>query len=345
MTYVLDTKNPSQCLLIESSKASNYLSNTITTAFQYDVESITCDSDESLILSVSNIIIPYSFYGINITKNKIDVLEFKDKDDEKEINNINAVIKPGNYNALQLCGMLESILNERTTYFIHYIITYDKIYNKFSIAIDSMTNPNCKVIFQFDSGANAIQGIGRTMGFIQDKEIKIGDIINSDGCINLNDSYLYLKSDIIKNAYAVPDSSDNVIAIIPVNVPINSTIFYSPNPNPSFLIKGRNIEQFNVSLTDKYNNIIDLNGLHWSFVIHINYVSNDNINLPYSKNARDEADNLAYRWNNLNSIPEDLDPNDNGPSLEDMMQLYKAYLIRNRNRKKRNLMIRNRNKK
>ena len=329
--YSLNTRYSNKIIHVDSSKASAYLGN-MTSAFSYDIEPVVCSQDTSIILSFSNVIIPYSFYGCAVYNNKLDVIEMANKDDDNQIHHINIIIPPGNYNAYQLANEVEALLNTNSFYNISYTIAYDKISNKYSVTIHSNLNNNCKVEFLFMSGTNSAQSCRTLLGFSDDKEIENNNTIKSDNCIILNLEFVYLKCNIISDAIVTSDGNDGIISVIPVNCLPNSIIYYEPL-NTKFLTRDNSVTNFNVSLTDKNNNIVDLNGLHLSFCIELNFINNDQNDIPYSMDARNEADEIFMRFNNPSfaSATENLSF---GPDQQYLMKMYNMFMKNKKKHKK-----------
>ena len=89
------SKFKSKLIRIDSSKANEYLNN-YKTSFVYTFDPIQTDANESIVYSLINISIPYSYYSTNRHNQYLDVSE--------SINNVttirNLIIPAGNYSAL-----------------------------------------------------------------------------------------------------------------------------------------------------------------------------------------------------------------------------------------------------
>ena len=67
-------------------------------------------------------------------------------------------------------------------------------------------------------------------------------------------------------------NESNIICSIPIDKPPFSMITYQNHNNLKYNLFNTSIRNLNLRLTDQNNNLIDLNGCHWSISIQIEVV-------------------------------------------------------------------------
>ena len=303
----------SKILKIDSSKVTRYL-NDYKTAFQFVLEpAISVHPNQSIVYSVVNVNIPYSFYSINSYNNYLEV-------DEK-INNITTrrtiIIPSGNYSAYDFSKILMIALNNNT---ITYSIQYNKNSNTYIMSISSP--PTATSIFLFSTGPNKLKSIHKFLG-IPTEDILINNVPFSTGLITMNDIYYFqLKSDIgLSDKIITADGNDGILEIIPINdQPLNFISFNPMNPN-KFLLHNSTLNIITIGLFDNYNRMVDLNSIPFFITIKIDIIDNMENNILTSKGREIEESNmtnLEYIMKNPESI---MRPSDQQPlNLSDMIE-------------------------
>ena len=302
----------SKILKIDSSKVSRYL-NEYKTAFQFVIEpSISVHPNKSMVYSVVNVNIPYSFYSVNSNNNCLDV--------EEKINNITTrrtvVIPVGNYSAYDFSKIIMTVLNKNT---ITYSIQYNKNSNTYYISIS--TPQTATSIFLFSSGQNKLKSIHKFLG-IPSEDILINNVPFSTGLITMNDIYYFqLKSDIgLSDNIITADGNDGILEIIPINdQPLNFISFNPINPN-KFLLHNSTLNIITIALFDNYNRMVDLNNIPFFITIKIDIIDNMENNILTSKGRENENNmtNLEYIMMHPESI---MKPSDQQPlNLSDMIE-------------------------
>ena len=170
------SKFKSKLIRIDSSKGTEYLNN-YKSSFSYAFDPISTDANESIIYSLINISIPYSYYSTNKHNQYLDVAE--------TINNVtiirNLIIPAGNYSALTYKDELLSLLNTTTK---TYDIKYNKVQNRYTIAI---ITPNTVSILLFDTGANNKESCYKFLGFNKvDVNISHNPLLSTN-CVTMSD--------------------------------------------------------------------------------------------------------------------------------------------------------------
>jgi len=264
-------------LKIDSAKVSSYY-NPYKTSFLYQLsEPVTCENGESILYSLISATIPYTFYGLNIFNDTLDVKE-----------TINSVVQPirtlsishGNYDAYSFAKKLISLLNTAT---IEYSIVYNKISNKFIIYT---VKPNTTAEFLFSTGPNKDISCRQFLGF-PEADVIINNEPLETNMITMNDIYhLQIKSDLGNQNVITSDSIDNILEIIPITPSPLSFIYYSPINTTKYLLSQSNLQTIKIELTDNYNRPIDLNGIPFVLNIKVEVIKNHDYDIPTGYDPR-----------------------------------------------------------
>jgi len=285
----------SKILKIDSSKATQYY-NAQQTSFLFQLEApISVTNSETIVYSLTNAYIPYSFYSVNINNCMLDIQETYTGVLQSSTTIRRFIKLPyGNYNANDFMRMLLSLLN--VTNNIHYTIIYNKISNTYSIS----SSLNTDSVFLFQSGLHALQSCHTFLGFPQ-----LDTIINSTpfqtGCITMNDIYYFqIKSDIGSGInFMMSDNSDGILDVVPIADQPMSFITYNPINPSKFLLLNNSLNSIKIGLTDNHNRIVDLNGIPFLLTIKIDIIDSVE-NGMHVGNGRDdmvqdhEKTNLEY---------------------------------------------------
>ena len=296
----------SKILKIDSSKATQYY-NSQQTSFLFQLEvPISVTNSETIVYSLTNAYIPYSFYSVNINNCMLDVQETY-TDTLQSIPLFTSsptttrrfiALPHGNYSANDFMRTLLLLLN--TSNYIHYTMIYNKTNNTYTISSSLNTN----AVFLFQSGLHASQSCHTFLGLPQ-----LDTIINSTpfqtGCITMNDIYYFqIKSDIGSGInFMMSDNSDGILDVVPISDQPMSFISYNPINPSKFLLLNNSLNSIKIGLTDNYNRIVDLNGIPFLLTIKIDII--DSIeNGMHVGNGRDdmvhdhEKTNLEYFMEN-----------------------------------------------
>ena len=195
-------------------------------------------------LSLQSAFIPYSFYNVDNTNNKL-VLEI-------DTIEISFTIPVGNYNAYQL----QTTLN---TFMVGLVFVYNIITNKFTIT------------YTADFSISETSSCLRILG-IKKNLTSISHIIISDGIVNLlNKMCICLHSNLQTGNISTNDDKFDftIIGSIPVNVQPYSLISYTNMSNAKSCLYTNNLSYIKFQLKDQDGNFIDLNGCDWSCVIQL----------------------------------------------------------------------------
>ena len=234
---------------LNSSMADKYNSNT-TSDCDFFLPLIEVPQQHTIYLSVQHAIIPYTFYNINTSNNLISY----------SYNDIvfNLIIPIGNYDAYSLLNVLKAGFTTNMT------VSYNIITNKYSfthnayefIILGTSTGLN---LIGFNNGVNAYS-INKTLTSLNSINLQSKHCI----CIQSN-----LNTGSINNTHK---NESNIICSIPIDKPPFSMITYQNHNNLKYNLFNTSIRNLNLRLTDQNNNLIDLNGCHWSISIQIEVV-------------------------------------------------------------------------
>jgi hypothetical protein len=306
-------------LKLDSSKATRY-DNEYQTACLFQFDEISCRGDESLVYSLLNASIPYSWHSVNKYNQYLDI--------EEKINNVSTnriiIIPAGNYSSVELAKTLTQLLTtQNPAGGLVYNITYNKINNRFLINI---TTPNATAIFKFGTGENANESCYKLLGCL-----KIDLLINnvpflSTNSVIMNDiTFLQIKSDLGNNIVS-SSNEDNIFEIIPINTQPYSYISYAPYQPNKYLLNQSSINTVSIELVDNENRPINLNGLSFLITIKLVIIDKAQHNIPIGVDPRmqqpsEEKTNLQVLEENpgIINIPQPYDP-DRTTTLSDLIE-------------------------
>ena len=173
----------------------------------------------------------------------------------------------GNYAYNDVCDILTQRLNSSGLTGT-YSVSFNTHNNKFTISNSSETFGINWATSQYDDQPE-YKKLSYVMGF-NNVNLDLQSSYTSDFTANLSGGMsLYIKSSAL--SYMLTSYFENkgstVIATCPVNVSYGSIINYY---DPLTILQFNNtnfINVFDFQLVDEYNNIVDLNGMDWSFNI------------------------------------------------------------------------------
>jgi hypothetical protein len=217
---------------------------------EYSIPSIEIADGNHLYMSVQNVSIPYTFYNVNNSNN---LLYYKLQNEPKSL----LTIENGNYNITQLVDYLKSNIG--------LYITYNIINNKLTFE-----HPTSNFSFLPESTCFTMLGL-------INNEFNISKllILISPNCVNIMSiKRINLLSNFI--TYNVNKGSLNnssILCSIPVNKAPYTLIEYSNTNHFRSNLFINIINKINIKLVDEYENIIDLNGCHYSLTLQLDVES------------------------------------------------------------------------
>ena len=231
-----------------NSKYADKYYNNLTTDCEFFLPLIEVPLQHTIYISVQHAIVPYSFYNINSTNNLL-------------IYTLNSIqysltITQGNYNAYDLLAYLKTNMPNIN-------IIYDSIVSKYTFSLTS------SITFLMSSTCLEILGFSNTMS-----AISIDNVLISPNCINLQSKHCIciqtnLQTGSLNNT---SKHESNIICSIPIDKPPFSTITYQNHNNLKYNLYNNTLSTLLLRLTDQNNNVLDLNGCHWSISIQLEII-------------------------------------------------------------------------
>jgi len=234
--------------------------------------------------------IPKSWYLFDSTNNTF-ILREVDQVAPFGTYNLTITIPVGNYTRINLASIVSSLLNTASSsisagpYTNTYTITYPSSSqtntNKYTYTSTSVSAPSLKTSSFIFSSNNCCIPFGfnnsSTNAFIQ---VLLIGTLESTNAINLSSKpRLYIKSDlcelsnksVLQEIFSTNIQDNGIIVFIQSEIESNSKLFLSNSDN-----------LFSIQLTDRFDNIVDLNGLDITLSIHFyktddtnSYIKND----------------------------------------------------------------------
>ena len=201
-------------------------------------------------LSVVHALIPFSFYNINSTNNKLSY--------QIASTVYNITIPTGNYN-------ITNLLNTLSTLMPFFTISYDGIKNLLTFKYTLGAN------FTFLSSSTCFEIIGFRSGNSYVSSATILTSIYSVNvycmrCININSNLITYN--INKNQI----NNSSILCCIPINETPYSMIEYNNVNNFRTNLFINSINKINIRLADDKGNLIDLNGMYFNITIQLDVV-------------------------------------------------------------------------
>jgi hypothetical protein len=225
---------------------SKYADSIFNDVYKFSLNTLEIEDGHYIYLSVQNVSIPYSFYNIHDSNNKlyyiVDSLMYT------------ITIPISNYNINQLINYLLSVMT-------NFNITYSSMTNKITFTHNTLN-------FTFLNLSTCY----RILGFVGNVSYNsASNLLISENCINLMSvKSIFLLSNLITyNISSSIPNSQNILCQIPVNNSPNSIIqFYNTNHFRTNLFLKR-LDNVSFKLVDEYNNVINLNGLHFTVTLQL----------------------------------------------------------------------------
>lgn len=236
-------------LLIVNSK--DRISGT-STNFNYQIKYY--GKEEVDTFRIGKITIPYSFYNL---QQQFFIFKYNGT-------NFDIELPAGNYSAQSLATFLQTTLSAETSAAIS--VTYSVTTNKFIV---SVVNPN-NFQFEFEDPIPYNYSLQKALGF--PNLTTVTDNYISPNCANLNASdnlYIYSQALSFYTPSIFQTQRDQIIQLVPILVNPFNFIFYENQQQVNFQTDFQTISTFDIKLVDDYGQVVDLNGLDWTFEIQL----------------------------------------------------------------------------
>ena len=231
-----------------SSKDAMYYNNSISDC-EWVLPLIEVPLQHQIYCSVQHAVIPYTFYNIDQYNNRLDI----------SINGITSTvfITYGNYNPYSLITFLQTNITGLS-------VTYNIITNKFTFSHSAYE-------FTFLNTSNALGIIGMPMNVNTSSSNKILTSIN---CINLQSHMCICLATNLPTGHINNSSKyhNNILCSIPIEGNPFSMITYTNYNNLKSNFFRNTLSSIQIRLLDQSNNLLDLNGCHWSVTIQLDVV-------------------------------------------------------------------------
>lgn len=216
----------------------------------YNLPNVNISKNEKVYISVKNAVIPYSFYNVNNTNNKLDFT--------LNTFNYSITLTNGNYNVNTLKSHILSLLNINN---FDWIINYIPKTNTF--LFKHLIND---FMFLYSSTCFELLGFKDNQNYSS-----ISSTLESTISINLftiKNIYVTSSNFILNNIDSNNHTKSNIICSIPVQGVQNSIIFYEDNAK-HLIYNLNNINNLRITLNDEDGDLIDFNNIHYSMTIEI----------------------------------------------------------------------------
>jgi hypothetical protein len=215
------------------------------------------ESIEFIQFSIPYAVIPISFYQINHTNNKLDVLE----DGEYTT----YTFSEGNYSAFTFIQQFVQLLGTR----------WNIILNNFD-SIFSISNTTNSFTFFKSSTITSVMGFSTDLSstFNTTESVHVLAMTRVCNFFPLPRVCIRCQQLVSNNLMIGAYASNDVVLSIPNNAKSNGQLYYQNQSGAKLLYKGNNLSKITVSLTDDDNNLLNFNGISSFFIIQFDIFRN-----------------------------------------------------------------------
>ena len=266
----------------------------------FELESeVVARKDEIIVLYLKKAFIPFSFYTLSSSQknNKLDITETQT---DTTTNSYSIIIPDGNYNITQLLAKIKELLEATTTFNYKYSITFDSVSGKVSFIIQSGSNANTSSIL-FSSGSNANNSCRRILGFSKtDVSFDLTTASTGDKIIDMADGLdsLHIKSNLIgQNVVGTAqDTGSSELLIIPIDLQPYNILYFNEITEPfKHKLSQSSIKRVEIKITNSRDEIVDFNGLPYTFILIAEFVFNPSSTLTVMNKSIDSQEALLAR--------------------------------------------------
>lgn len=235
-----------------NSKTADELKDGYTSNCIFHLPPIVKPKNSRIYLSVESASIPYSFYNIDGFN---DTLIYSVGGGS----NIVITIPQGNYNVTTLRTYLLTAMP-------NFTITYTSMNNTFTFTHSSND-------FSFKSNSTCMEILGFEENFIHDSSSRSLTSSCSINLFTIRNIYIQSNNLIVDNINHATPNNSSILCSIPLTTGQNSIINYTNNNIQSRIDSVRNFTLLHLCLTDQDGDILDLNGVHWSCTLKMDFKS------------------------------------------------------------------------
>jgi len=286
--------------IILNSKNGRTINNQDGNKFYNLITEITARKDELIIIHLKKAFIPFSFYMLSSSRknNKLDITE---KQTDNTTNSYTITIPDGNYNITELMVKIKNLMETASTFSFIYNITFENATGKVSFLITSGTNA-LNTTINFATGSNTNSNINDFIGFSNtDITFTTTSSATSDKIVDMAAGLdgLHIKSNLVGTNVITTESGDSgsgELLVIPITLEPYSILYYSEFTNPfKHKLSTSSIRQIEIKITDTDDNIINFNGLPYTFILEAEFVFNPASTLTVQNKTIDNIEALQTR--------------------------------------------------
>ena len=273
MSYQLETNTDSSKIIhLNTADANVYLQSGITTYAQFNLDTpIEIDENHMGLISLNSAIIPYSMYNIRSgVNNEIGYRFIADNFGEV------ISIPEGNYTITTLATTIVGVLNATSSLNGVYSMSFNRTTMKYTL---SSTITEIYLDFFLTSKSIHIE-----MGYgPNDRSTAItSNGVISPNVVDVNGSIhsLFIRTNLTSKSSidSQTKSFSTILGKIPIDNNFGSVLFFNPRDNTQkILIDTHLINIITIRITDEFNRIVDLNGLHCNLSILVDIVNRKDI--------------------------------------------------------------------
>ena len=221
------------------------------------------EEKETAYVSLKNAVVPYSWYNVNSSNNLLFITV--------GVNDYTLTITPANYNVNTLAVELVKLFELGN---MSFSVTYHSKTGKYDFK-------HAGEDFVFKKESTCFELLGLTDQDHYSMAQIGGKLIQSNASCNLfTVRQLLLCSDnfILSNISSASLSSKNIISCIPVSGNPGSIIHYQ-NDALHKIHHTQNLASLHIQIKNDINEIVNLNGVHWSCTLAIHIITNPPIDV------------------------------------------------------------------
>ena len=212
--------------------------------------------DTMMMIGLTSAEIPFTFYNVPANHNFIKLnANYSDGSNAS----LAVTVPAGNYNVFSL----RDAINDGFTSLTGVSMTFDEITNKYTIK-NSLSGGTVQIV---DTTMKHI------LGYEENQILSNSANLVAQNCCNLaGTSSIYVN--LYNMSFTNLDSRgdlNGVVAKLPVTAAPGEYIFYEQTENQYFVLQDREIQTFEVALTDDNNDPVNLNGLHFSVTLTLHF--------------------------------------------------------------------------
>ncbi len=258
MSHLSDAHEGSVSIFLQSNKATRDITDA-NKVWELE-EQIVADPHINLLISLTSLELPYAFYNVNATNNKLSI-KASSSNTFAEIE-----VDSKNYSGTQLATTLTSALSaSAVTDVIGFVITcaFDDTTNKFTFTSSSLNN------YTIGTDTTLLKELG-LRGQLP-LTSAVGILISPNVCNLSGTSSCYLRiNNLSINNRDSRGNLSGILAKININANPGEFIFYNAFESIYYQISDRVISSLDITLTDDNGNELLLNGIDWSATLTIN---------------------------------------------------------------------------